>query len=83
MVVNAVYGRKNMKLKIISVTLEVENARQKNDVFSKIENGILRWYGHFERMDEGISMKQIYKSVNGRAGRDWCRRMYHVQIEDI
>jgi hypothetical protein len=42
----------------------------KEDVVTKIEKNILRWFGHVERMDERRLTKEVYEAdVGGNAGR--------------
>jgi hypothetical protein len=41
----------------------------KDDVVTRIERGMLRWFGHFERMNDERMTKKIWKTgVNGRVG---------------
>jgi hypothetical protein len=42
----------------------------KEDVVTKIEKKMLRWFGHVERMDERRLTKEIYEAdLGGNAGR--------------
>ena len=56
----------------------------KEDVVTKIEKGMLRWFGHVERMNEERWTKQIYEAkVNGNVRRGRPRRTFHNQIDDV
>jgi hypothetical protein len=47
-----------------------EECGVKEDVMTKIEKNMLRWFGHEERMDERRLTKKIYEAdVGGNAGR--------------
>jgi hypothetical protein len=51
------------------------------DVVTKIEKNMLRWFGHLERMDERSLTKEIYKAdLGGIAGRGSFRRTFLDQI---
>ena len=56
----------------------------KEDVVTKIEKSMLRWFGHVERMNEERLTKKVYKaSVNGSVGRGRPMRTFQYQIRDV
>jgi hypothetical protein len=56
----------------------------KEDVVTKIEKNMLRWFGHVERMDERRLTKEIYKAdLGGNAGRGRLRRTFLDQIGEV
>jgi hypothetical protein len=61
-----------------------EECGVKEDVLTKIENNMLRWFGHVERMDERRLTKEIYETdVGGNAGRGRARRTFLDQIGEV
>lgn len=46
------------------------------DVVTNIEKGMMRWFGHIERMDEARMIKRYRAQMKGRAGRGRSRRKY-------
>jgi hypothetical protein len=47
-----------------------EECGMREDVVTKFEKNMLRWFCHEERMDERRSTKEIYEAdVGGNAGR--------------
>lgn len=55
-----------------------------DDVVTKTEKRMLRWFGHLKTMHEEKFTKHIYESnVNKRAGKGRPERTYHDQIEEV
>jgi hypothetical protein len=56
----------------------------KEDVVTKIEKNMVRWFGHVERMDERRLTKEIYKAdLGGKAGRGRPRQTFLDQIREV
>lgn len=54
------------------------------DVVTKIEKGMLRWFRHVKRMDHRWPTKRLYdRSVEGNVGRYHPRKTYTNQIGDM
>lgn len=53
-------------------------------IVTRIEKGMLRWFGHLERMSEHRMTKQVYEArVNGELGRGRPHRTFTDQIRDV
>ncbi|GBP85578.1 hypothetical protein EVAR_64569_1 [Eumeta japonica] len=73
------------KTDVETVMLESERCGLKEDVVTRVEKGMLRWFGHLERMNESRLTKQIYR-VNvwdGKVGNDRPRKSYVDYISGI
>jgi hypothetical protein len=61
-----------------------EECGVKEDVVTKIEKNMFRWFGHVERMDERRLTKETYEAdVGGNAGRGRRRRTFLDQIGEV
>ncbi|GBP23536.1 hypothetical protein EVAR_12817_1 [Eumeta japonica] len=54
----------------------------KEDVVTKVERSMLRWFGHLERMNESGLTKQIYRAnvCDEKVGKDRSRKSYADHI---
>jgi hypothetical protein len=65
----------SISLSPLSNIINREECGVKEDVVTKIEKNMLRWFGHVERMDERRLTKEICKAdLGGIAGRGRPRR---------
>ncbi|GBP46324.1 hypothetical protein EVAR_39701_1 [Eumeta japonica] len=59
-----------------------EQCGLKEDVVTRVERGVLRWFGHLERMNESGLTKQIYRvnvcDEKGRKGRPRKSYAYYI-----
>ncbi|GBP90131.1 hypothetical protein EVAR_68630_1 [Eumeta japonica] len=57
----------------------------KEDVVTRVERGMLRWFGHLERMNESNPAKQIYTAngCDGKVGEGRLRKPYADHIGGI
>jgi hypothetical protein len=54
------------------------------DVVTKIEKNMLRWFGHVERMGERRLTKEVYEAdVGGNAGRGRPRQTFLDHIGEV
>ena len=56
---------------------KLEEEWVQNKLSGRVENCVLRWFGHVERMDDERMAKRVYDSgVQGRRGRGRPTRVY-------
>ncbi|GBP61235.1 hypothetical protein EVAR_45254_1 [Eumeta japonica] len=57
----------------------------KEDVVTRVERGMLRWFGHLDRMNESRLTKQIYRAnvCDGKVGKGHPRKSYADHIDGI
>jgi hypothetical protein len=61
-----------------------EECGVKEDVVTKIEKNMMRWFGHAERMDKRRLSNEIYEAdVGGNAGRERPRRTLLDKIGEV
>ena len=88
--INAVEMRALRKICGVTLADRVENkairqrAGVKESVGVKVRKGMLRWFGHVERMEEERLTKQIYSAkVEGCRGRGRPRHTFQDQIDRV
>ena len=61
-----------------------KECKLEEDVRVKVQNNIMRWFGHLERMDDERLTKCIYRgNVRGKRGRGRPRKEWLDQISEI
>ncbi|GBP56665.1 hypothetical protein EVAR_12344_1 [Eumeta japonica] len=62
-----------------------ERCGLKEDVVTGVEGGMLRWFGHLERMNESGLTKTIYRAsvCDGKVGKDCPRKSYADHVGGI
>jgi hypothetical protein len=78
---NEVWKRKGIR---DDEKMKREECGVKEDVVTKIEKNMLRWFGHVEKMDERKLTKEIYEAdVGGNVGRGRPKRTFLDQVGEV
>jgi hypothetical protein len=79
-----IFLKTNFNFKMILNEVIRDECGVKEDVVTKIEKNMLRWFGHIERMDERRLTKEVYEAdVGGNAGRERSRQTLLDQIGEV
>ena len=74
----------NLELYAWYSLLPIMGCGLKHKLNEKVDQSVMRWYGHMERMMEERLVKRIYRAgVGGTRGRGRPRTRWHVGVKGV